>query len=265
MKIYWCSREWRNGGASGLVNSGQQSQGPFHGMTMHLHVNPDGQMSEGRFRSTIQALRLTPQEVGIGSEYGSLNSRRSGGPGMKSRLYGHARGLKSLGLIAGLLIVAAAAGCASTNSSRHVPRGHSISTSQSRSMGTRLAAVNAMYSAIHSDPPWKATLIANPPTVPLSAGEAANRAVVACHEGAGTKTVAAALVNTSQGTNPEWAVFLNPPGKHMSISFGMVPPKHPAILNWYAAFVPVRGSQPIFCTFGKSTRLPALPVFGTQK
>lgn len=184
---------------------------------------------------------------------------------MKSRLYGRARGLTSLGLIAGLLIVVAAAGCASTKSSRQVPPGHLISASQSPSMGTRLAVVNAMYSAIHSDPPWKATLISNPPTVPLSAGQAANRAVVACHEGAGTKTVATALVNTSQGTNAEWAVFLNPPGKHMSISFGMVPPKHPAILNWYAAFVPVRGSQPIFCTFGKSTRLPALPVFGAQK
>jgi hypothetical protein len=171
---------------------------------------------------------------------------------MKSPVYGRVRELRSLGLVAGLLILAlAAAGV--------------VLVTRSPSVSTRLAVVNAMYSGIHSDPPWKATLISNPPMVPISAEEAANGAVVDCHEGAGTNTVATALVNTSQGPNPEWAVFLNPPGKHTSISFGLVPPKHPIILNWYAAFVPVRGSQPIFCTNGRSTRLPALPVFGSQK
>jgi len=73
------------------------------------------------------------------------------------------------------------------------------------------------------------------------------------------------LVDTTGGANPEWAVFMNPPGKHISITFGMEPPKHPLILNWNAAFVPVRGPQPIFCTFGNSKLLPALPVFGAPK
>ncbi|HUY10209.1 MAG TPA: hypothetical protein VMW80_12340 [Candidatus Dormibacteraeota bacterium] len=171
---------------------------------------------------------------------------------MKSRVYGRVRELRSLGLVAGLLILAVAAAAV-------------ILATRSPSLDARIAVVNALYSAIHSDPPWKATLISDPPVVPISAEEAANRAVVACHEGAGTRTIATALVNTSQGPNPEWAVFLNPPGKHFGVYAGMEPPKHPAILNWYAAFVPVRGSQPIFCTFGRSTRLPALPMFGSQK
>jgi hypothetical protein len=113
---------------------------------------------------------------------------------MKSRVYARERELRSLGLVAGLLILTVVAAGV-------------VLASRSPSMATRLAVVNAMYSAIHSDPPWKATLIPNPPTVPLSAGEAANRAVVACHEGAGTKTVATALVNTSRGRTPSGRSF----------------------------------------------------------
>ncbi len=164
---------------------------------------------------------------------------------MTSREWAPARRLRSLGLIAGLLVLAAAAaGCASTPS-----------------MSTRLEIVNALYT--NTQPRFEATLISNPPPVPISGQQAAQAAILACHEGAGTKTVATALVNTSQGPNPEWAVFLNPPGRHFGVSTELV--KNPVILNWYAAFVPVRGSQPIFCTFGRSARLPALPVFGSQK
>lgn len=130
-------------------------------------------------------------------------------------------------------------------------------------MGTRLEIVNALYT--NTQPRFIANLISNPPPVPVSAQRAAKAAITACNDGVGTKTVATALVDTSQGPNPEWAVFLNPAGQHFGVYTGMKPPQHPAILNWYAAFVPVRGSQPIFCTFGKSTRLPVLPVFGAQK
>ena len=185
------------------------------------------------------------------------------GRGVTSREFVQARWLRSLGLIAGLLILAAAAaGCASTNSRREVSPGHLVSTNQTPSMSTRLEIVNALYT--NTQPRFEATLISNPPPVPISNQQAAQAAILACHEGAGTKTLATALVNTSQGPNPEWAVFLNPPGKHFGIYAGLYPPKHPAILNWYAAFVPVRGSQPIFCTFGGSARLPALPVFRSQ-
>ena len=128
-------------------------------------------------------------------------------------------------------------------------------------MSTRLEIVNALYT--NTQPRFEATLISNPPPVPISNQQAAQAAILACHEGAGTKTVATALVNTSQGPNPEWAVFLNPPGRHFGVSTELV--KNPVILNWYAAFVPVHGTQPIFCTFGRSTRLPVLPVFGSQK
>jgi hypothetical protein len=170
--------------------------------------------------------------------------------------------LRSVGLVAGLLVLAAA-GCGSTNSARHLTSSPSVVTGQSLSMSTRLEVVNALYT--NTQPRFIATLLSNPPPVPLSGKRAAKAAILACNDGAGTRTVATALVDTTEGSNPEWAVFLNPPGKHFAISLGLVPPKHPAILNWYAAFVPVRGSQPIFCTFGRSDRLPKLPVFGTQK
>ena len=70
---------------------------------------------------------------------------------MKSRVYGRVRELRSLGLVAGLLILAVVAAGV-------------ILASRPPSMATRLAVVNAMYSAIHADPPWKATLISNPPS-----------------------------------------------------------------------------------------------------
>lgn len=175
-----------------------------------------------------------------------------------------ARGRRSLGLVVGLLVLAAAAaGCASTNPSRQVSPSRLVATRQSSSMRIRLELVNALYT--NTQPRFIATAISNPPPVPVSAERAAEAAIIACNDGVGTKTVATALVDTSQGPNPEWAVFLDPPGKHFGVYAGMKPPKHPAILNWYAAFVPVRGSRPIFCTFGRSARLPALPVFGTQK
>lgn len=183
---------------------------------------------------------------------------------MRLRLGTPGRDLRPLGLAAALVVLAGtAAACAPTNSGRQDSPQGIVGPGRSPSLGTRLQIVNALYT--NYQPRFKATLISNPPPVPISAQRAAQAAILACHEGAGTKTIATALVDTTQGPNPEWAVFLNPPGNHFGVSAGMYPPKHPASLNWYAAFVPVRGTQPIFCTFGRSTRLPALPVFGAGK
>jgi hypothetical protein len=63
-----------------------------------------------------------------------------------SRAFAHGRGRRSLGLIAGLLILAAAtAGRASTNSSREVRPSHLVSPSQTPSIATLLGAVNSIY------------------------------------------------------------------------------------------------------------------------
>lgn len=175
-----------------------------------------------------------------------------------------ARRRRASGTLAGSLVLAAVAvGCAPMPSSPHVIPGGSVYAGRHPSLATLLGAVNALYS--NTQPPFVATLPATPRPAGMSAARAAGAAIVACDDGVGTKIVATALVNTSLGQDQEWAVFLDPPGPHFGIFAGLVPPKNPAILNWYAAFVPVRGSMQIFCAFGSSRRLPALPVFDFRK
>ena len=187
------------------------------------------------------------------------NSTPSGRPatGMKLPLAVGALGQRHLGVAAGLLVLVTVAGCAATNSvSNRAP-----SANRNPSMTVRISAVNALYANLPDA--FAATLIANPPLVSTSAKRASREAIVACNEGAGTKSVDTVLVDTSQGPNPQWVVFLNPPGSHIGLSTG--PDKNHIVLNWYAAFVPLHGSKSVFCTFGRSTRLPALPVFSSQK
>ena len=168
-----------------------------------------------------------------------------------------ARGRRHLGVAAGILALVTAAGCAATNS---VPS-RSPSANHNPSIMVRISAVNALYANLPDA--FTATLIANPPSVSTSGKRAATEAIMACNWGAGTKAVATALVDTNQGPNPQWVVFLNPPGRHTELSTG--PGKHHIVLNWYAAFVPLRGSKSVFCTFGRSRRLRPLPVFGSRE
>lgn len=176
--------------------------------------------------------------------------------GMKLPLAIGALGQRILGVAAGLLVLVTMAGCAATNSvSNRAP-----SADHHPSMTVRISAVNALYANLPDA--FTVTLIANRPLVSTTAQRASREAIVACNEGAGTKAVATALVDTSQGPNPQWVVFLNPPGRHIGLSTG--PDKNHIVLNWYAAFVPLHGSKSVFCTFGRSRRLPPLPVFGSQ-
>ncbi len=180
------------------------------------------------------------------------------GVSVKRRARGPVRSLGRFGAVAAALLLAMiAAGCGPATGPQH------YASSPSVPMATRLAAVNALYA--NTQPRFIAQLAGNSRTVHgLTAREAAARAIVSCNEGSGTKVIATSLVDTSQGPNPRWAVFMNPPGNHLGVSTELVPPRHRNVLNWYAAFVPVRGSSPIFCTFGRSSRLPVLPVFGSK-
>lgn len=188
-------------------------------------------------------------------------SRRSSGLGAsgKPRARGPVRTLVRSGVVAGIVLLAmTAAACGPATGPQH------YASSPSVPMATRLAVVNALYA--NTQPRFIAQLAGNSRTVAeITAKEAAARAIVSCNEGSGTKVIATAMVDTSQGPNPQWAVFMNPPGTHFSISTGLVPPKHPPILNWYAGFVPTHGSSPIFCTFGRSSQLPTLPAFGSKQ
>lgn len=183
---------------------------------------------------------------------------QSGRPatGMKLSLGIGALRQRNFRVAAGLLLLVTVAGCAATNSvSNRAP-----SADHHPSMTVRISAVNALYANLPDA--FTVTLIANRPLVSTTAQRASREAIVACNEGAGTKAVATALVDTSQGPNPQWVVFLNPPGRHIGLSTG--PDKNHIVLNWYAAFVPLHGSKSVFCTFGRSRRLPPLPVFGSQ-
>lgn len=132
---------------------------------------------------------------------------QSGRPetGMKLSLAIGALGQRNLGVAVGLLLTVTVAGCAATNSVSHrVP-----SIKRSPAVTVLISAVNALYANLPGA--FSATLIANPPRVSTSAKRASREAIEACNWGPGTETVATALVDTSQGPNPQWVVFLNPP------------------------------------------------------
>ena len=65
----------------------------------------------------------------------------------------------------------------------------------------------------------------------------------------------------TSGSSMYWAVFVDPPGKHIAPSTQPLP--KPVILNWIGAFVPVKSPQQPFCDFGRAADLPPLPVFGS--
>lgn len=121
-----------------------------------------------------------------------------------------------------------------------------------------IRAVNYQYN-IQSQaiPPIRFSIASGsvPPNQAAAAKTAAGAAIRDCNEGAGTWIVAVGLVNSTIAKRPIFAVFMNPPGKHIDPSAESPPPDLPP-LNWYAGFVT---SQP-FCTFGYWSALPPLPV-----
>jgi hypothetical protein len=98
--------------------------------------------------------------------------------------------------------------------------------------------------------------------VPMSEATAARAVISECHEGRGTRVLVAGLVTgpVTSGSSVYWAVFVDPPGKHIAPSAEPMP--NPVILNWIGAFVSVKTTQQPFCDFGRAADLPPLPVFG---
>jgi hypothetical protein len=92
----------------------------------------------------------------------------------------------------------------------------------------------------------------------------AARAVISkCNEGRGTRVAVAGLVTgpVTSGSPVYWAVFVDPPGKHIAPSAEPMP--KPVILNWIGGFVPVNNPQQPFCDFGHAADLPPLPVISS--
>jgi hypothetical protein len=106
--------------------------------------------------------------------------------------------------------------------------------------------------------------LAAPGTRVLMSEATAVRAVISgCNEGHGTRVLVAGLVTgpVTSGSPIYWAVFVDPPGKHIAPS--SQPTGKPVILNWIGAFVSVKSAQQPFCDFGRAADLPPLPVFGS--
>jgi hypothetical protein len=126
-----------------------------------------------------------------------------------------------------------------------------------------VADVNALYNSNWSSPAYVGFRPVSSRPVPLSEAAAARKAVTSCNEGRGTQVIAAGLVtgvvNAGSPSSVAWAIFMDPPGKHIAPSMEPVP--KPVILNWYAAFVSVQHPQEqVFCTFGRAANLPPLPL-----
>ena len=120
--------------------------------------------------------------------------------------------------------------------------------------------VNAYYQTVETGSGIDLRLVA-PRPVPLSEASAARRVIKACNEGQGTRTVASGLVtgvvNAGSPRAGPWAIFVDPPGRHVAPSTVLV--RNPEVLNCYAGFVSVQDPQePIFSTFGRAANLPPL-------
>ena len=141
-----------------------------------------------------------------------------------------------------------AAAC--TSSTTAGPSGYSVA------LGSIVADANAQ----NQDNPF--FRLAAPGTkVPMSEATAAHAVINECNEGRGTRVLVAGLVTgpVTSGSSIYWAVFVDPPGKHVAPSSQPLP--KPVILNWIGGFVSVKSAQQPFCDFGRADDLPPLPVF----
>jgi hypothetical protein len=134
------------------------------------------------------------------------------------------------------------------------------STSPTYSVKVLVNDVNAYYQTVETGSGVDFRLL-TPRPVRLSEASAARRVIAACNEGQGTRVIASGLVtgvvNAGSPSSMAWAIFVDPPGKHISPSTVLV--RNPEVLNWYAGFVSVQDPQePIFCTFGHAANLPPL-------
>ena len=154
------------------------------------------------------------------------------------------------GLVASMLVGVAlgASGCASSGSGR--PSDHAVPLSRF------VAAANAQN---HGNPEF--TVAGRQHDVAMSKSTAFRAVISGCNEGPGTRLLVAGLVRgpARAGSRLYWAVFVDPPGKHLAPSSRPLP--HPVVLNWVGGFVSVTSTQEPFCDFGHADDLPLLPVF----
>ena len=133
------------------------------------------------------------------------------------------------------------------------------------SLKVLVADVNVLYKSYGSSPPYVDFRLVPSRPVPLSEAAAARKAITVCNEGRGTQVIAAGLVtgvvNAGSPRSVAWAIFMDPPGKHIAPSAEPVP--KPEVLNWYAGFASVQYGQEVFCTFGRAGNLPPLPLLGS--
>ena len=154
-------------------------------------------------------------------------------------------------VIAFSAVAVIAAACTSSTTTAG-PSGYSVP------LGRIVADANAQN---HGNPSYR---LAAPGTkVPMSETTAARTVISECNEGRGTRVLVAGLVTgpVSSGSPIYWAVFVDPPGKHIAPS--AEPMSKPVILNWIGAFVSVKSARQPFCDFGRAADLPPLPVFGS--
>lgn len=102
-------------------------------------------------------------------------------------------------------------------------------------------------------------------TAAMSEATAAHTVVRTCNEGRGTRVLVTGLVTgpPTAGSSLYWAVFVDPPGKHIAPYSQLPAGGKPTILNWIGGFVPVKAGHHPFCDFGHAANLPPLPVFGS--
>jgi hypothetical protein len=138
----------------------------------------------------------------------------------------------------------------------------SATTARTSGYSVTLSRIVADANAQNQDNP-SYRLAASGTKVPMSEATAARAVISECNEGRGTRVLVAGLVTgpVTSGSSIYWAVFVDPPGKHIAPSAEPLPKL--VILNWIGAFVSVKTTQQPFCDFGRAADLPPLPVFGS--
>lgn len=136
------------------------------------------------------------------------------------------------------------------------------SSSPTYSLKVLVNDVNSYYQTSETGSGVDYQLLA-PRPVRLSEAAAARRVIADCNEGQDARVIAAGLVsgvvNFGTPSSVDWAIFTDPPSKHIGLSSQPVP--SPVVLNWYAGFISVQYPQEeVFCTFGRAANLPPLPL-----
>jgi hypothetical protein len=101
------------------------------------------------------------------------------------------------------------------------------------SLKVLVADVNALYKGGSAYVDYR---LAPSRPVPLSGAAAARKAITVCNEGRGTQVIAAGLVtgvvNAGSPSSVAWAIFMDPPGRHIAPSGEPVPKPRMSRVPW---------------------------------